>query len=62
MNTKKTSLTDEQRAALADLQTAIKAANDHDLFDILVAYCSNSDSINDVCDAVDDLYEEVRSI
>lgn len=52
----------EKAKSLSLLREAIKQATETGLFDELVSYCSNPNSINDVCDAVDHLLTEWKSV
>jgi hypothetical protein len=46
-----------QSIALDNLIKALQQATDHGVLDELVPWCESPDSINDVCDACDDLKE-----
>ena len=48
-------LTPKQYAALEKLLSALQNATDCGALDILVSNCVNPDSINDVCDALEEL-------
>lgn len=51
-------LTKAQRHALAILSLAAERATESGLFDVMMAYVNNPDSINDVCDVVTKLEKE----
>ena len=52
-------MTPEQLAAAKELQAAHIKATEVGLFDLLLDFTASPDSINDVCDAVDQLVEGI---
>lgn len=48
-------MNNKQHEALSKLEEALVIATDAGLLDILLDYCKNPDSINDFCDAVQEI-------